>query len=188
MESAWPPERLDEAMGTVDLRLAPDEDDAGKFGFASRQGSLAQPNGSAIGGDRAEAMSFIEQAALEEASSVQYERRMFGATEWEPRPDGQGQGHSPDAQGIVRMHADRRRRSWLLAVNAGRPESASDLALLAPPVGLEPTTRCLEGSRSVQLSYRGVTPFLPLFGPRGSQGCGSAFPSRPAMLVAARWP
>jgi hypothetical protein len=26
----------------------------------------------------------------------------------------------------------------------------------APPVGLEPTTRCLEGSRSIQLSYEGL--------------------------------
>jgi hypothetical protein len=28
----------------------------------------------------------------------------------------------------------------------------------APPAGLEPATRCLEGSRSIQLSYRGVSP------------------------------
>src|ERR687891_741352 len=27
---------------------------------------------------------------------------------------------------------------------------------VAPPVGLEPTTRCLEGSRSIQLSYGGI--------------------------------
>ncbi len=27
-----------------------------------------------------------------------------------------------------------------------------------PPAGLEPATRCLEGSRSIQLSYRGVSP------------------------------
>jgi hypothetical protein len=26
----------------------------------------------------------------------------------------------------------------------------------APPVGLEPTTRCLEGSRSIHLSYGGI--------------------------------
>ena len=32
-------------------------------------------------------------------------------------------------------------------------ESAEDC--LAPPAGLEPATRCLEGSRSIRLSYRG---------------------------------
>ena len=30
------------------------------------------------------------------------------------------------------------------------------MSALAPPAGLEPATRCLEGSRSIQLSYRGV--------------------------------
>jgi hypothetical protein len=29
------------------------------------------------------------------------------------------------------------------------------MAYMAPRAGLEPATRCLEGSRSIQLSYRG---------------------------------
>lgn len=29
--------------------------------------------------------------------------------------------------------------------------------LPVPPAGLEPATRCLEGSRSIQLSYRGMS-------------------------------
>jgi hypothetical protein len=33
--------------------------------------------------------------------------------------------------------------------------SATASSKLAPRAGLEPATRCLEGSRSIQLSYRG---------------------------------
>src|SRR5262245_28687422 len=35
------------------------------------------------------------------------------------------------------------------------PETPAQSAF-APPVGLEPTTRCLEGSRSIHLSYEGM--------------------------------
>src|SRR5438270_3256893 len=43
------------------------------------------------------------------------------------------------------------------AGRAGGPPStgAPDGTSAAPPAGLEPATRCLEGSRSIQLSYRG---------------------------------
>ena len=42
------------------------------------------------------------------------------------------------------------------------------LAAAVPPAGLEPATRCLEGSRSIQLSYRGGRPRL-----RNRTGAGS---------------
>ena len=45
----------------------------------------------------------------------------------------------------------------LAARPPARPDSALRLALRPmPPGGLEPPTRCLEGSRSLQLSYGGV--------------------------------
>jgi hypothetical protein len=40
-------------------------------------------------------------------------------------------------------------------VPGGADPKVGALARSAPPGGLEPPTRCLEGSRSVQLSYRG---------------------------------
>ncbi len=37
-----------------------------------------------------------------------------------------------------------------------RKKRADPRTLMAPRTGLEPVTRCLEGSCSIQLSYRGV--------------------------------
>src|SRR3954464_5206466 len=45
---------------------------------------------------------------------------------------------------------------------------------LAPLARLERATRCLEGSRSIQLSYRGFTPILTCRGPPLVLGASNA--------------
>ena len=42
------------------------------------------------------------------------------------------------------------------AVTASRPRQRREQGKRAPPAGLEPATRCLEGNRSFQLSYGGL--------------------------------
>ena len=47
-------------------------------------------------------------------------------------------------------------KSESLAVSRCRVKWPLTCGFAAPPAGLEPATRCLEGSRSIQLSYRGL--------------------------------
>ncbi len=78
---------------------------------------------------------------------------------------------------ILRIAPATRRLLRLYAMQTSRVASRSDTSwhacggpsgcrippltcqFVAPPAGLEPATRCLEGSRSIQLSYRGGKPF-----------------------------
>jgi hypothetical protein len=57
-------------------------------------------------------------------------------------------------------------------VSSAHPAISRIAYVLAPRGGLEPPTRCLEGSRSIDLSYRGALDFRALTGALG--GCAWA--------------
>lgn len=82
-ESGFPASRLEEAIATVDLRVAPDEQDGecrlritSTFTGCTRW--LYEWEG-----DRAGAIAFIDRTASDEAGWVDDERRLSGPTAWD---------------------------------------------------------------------------------------------------------
>jgi hypothetical protein len=82
-ESGFPPSRYDEAVATVDIRVAPD-DEPGE----QRLRVTSTFTGSTRwlyewDGDEQEAIAFVEEVAGDEAGRVHDERRLNGPTEWD---------------------------------------------------------------------------------------------------------
>lgn len=82
-ESGFPPSRYDEAMATVDIRVAPDEEPG-----EQRLRVTSTFTGSTRwlyewDGDEQEAIAFVEDVAGDEAGWVHDERRLNGPTEWD---------------------------------------------------------------------------------------------------------
>ena len=82
-ESGFPAWRYDEAMATVDIRVAPDEEPGERrlrvtSGFTGSTRWLYEWDG-----DEQEAIAFVEDVAGDEAGWVHDERRLYGPTEWD---------------------------------------------------------------------------------------------------------
>ena len=67
-------------------------------------------------------------------------------------------GFADALDGTKRQYAAPKRTAVALPSRSARKKRARPQSSVAPRTGLEPVTRCLEGSCSIQLSYRGADP------------------------------